>query len=58
MQELADCENTPDGLKITVEVLEEDGFGSDIFFHCLVAELEGEVRRFVLIELKPDPLPE
>ena len=46
MQELADCENTPDGLKITVEVLEEDGFGSDIFFHCLVAELEGEVRRF------------
>ena len=43
IQELADYEKTPDAPKISVEVLEKDGFGEEKFFHCLVAELGSEV---------------
>ena len=33
----------PDSPKITSETLEEDGFGPNKFFHCIVAEIEDKV---------------
>ena len=33
----------PDGPKISSETLEEDGFGPNKFFHCIVAEIEDKV---------------
>ena len=33
----------PEGPKISAEILQEDGFGDDKFFHCLVAEQGSEV---------------
>ena len=43
IQELADYEKMPDGPRITAEQLEKDGFGPHKFFHCEVAEADGEV---------------
>ena len=43
IQELADYEKMPDGPKISAEVLEQDGFGENKFFHCLVAEIDSQV---------------
>ena len=43
IQELADYEKMPDGPKITAETLEQDGFGPNKFFDCIVAELENKV---------------
>ena len=36
IQELAEYEKCPEGPTITVEELEEDGFGTKPFFHCKV----------------------
>ena len=36
----------PDGPKISAEVLEEDGFGDNKFFHCLVAQIDSQVQYF------------
>ena len=46
IQELADYEKMPEGPKISAEQLEEDGFGPHKYFHCKVAELEGEVHSY------------
>ena len=46
IQELADYEKMPNGPKISAEQLEEDGFGPHKYFHCKVAELEGEVHSY------------
>lgn len=43
IQELADFENEPDAVEITVEDLEREGLGENPLFHCLVAEKNGEV---------------
>ena len=43
IQELADYEKMPDGPKISAEVLEQDGFGDNKFFDCLVAEIDSQV---------------
>lgn len=43
IQELADYEKMPDGPRITAEQLEKDGFGPHKFFHCEVAESDGQV---------------
>ena len=43
IQELADFENEPDAVVITVDDLVRDGFGSSPIFHCLVAEEEKEI---------------
>ena len=50
IQELADYEKTPDAPKISVEVLEKDGFGDVKFFHCLVAEMGGEVSDMIWVQ--------
>ena len=36
IQELAEYEKSPEGPTITVEELEEDGFGTKPFFNCKV----------------------
>ncbi len=41
IQELANYEKMPDGPKIGVEVLADDGFGDEPFYQCLVAENSG-----------------
>ena len=46
IQELADYEKMPNGPKISAQQLEEDGFGPHKYFHCKVAELEGEVHSY------------
>ena len=38
IQELADFENEPDAVVITVDDLVRDGFGSSPKFHCLVED--------------------
>jgi len=40
IQELADFENEPHAVEITVEDLKRDGFGDQSAFHCFVAEEE------------------
>ena len=47
IQELADYEKMPNGPKISAQQLEEDGFGPHKYFHCMVAELEGEVHSYL-----------
>merc|ERR1712037_274478 len=41
IQELAEYEKCPEGPTITVEELEEDGFGTKPFFHCKAVMQEG-----------------
>jgi len=48
IQELADYEKMPDGPQISVERLEEDGFGKNPFFHCFVAEISSQLVGFTL----------
>ncbi|XP_023680526.2 diamine acetyltransferase 2b isoform X2 [Paramormyrops kingsleyae] len=44
IMELAVYENMPDQVKISHEVLEQDGFCKNPFFHCLVAEVAEQYR--------------
>jgi GNAT superfamily N-acetyltransferase len=43
IQELADFENEPNAVVITVEDLIRDGFGSTPLFHVFVAEIESQI---------------
>ena len=43
IQELANFENEPNAVKITVAQLENDGFGTHPLFHCFVAEEANEI---------------
>jgi GNAT superfamily N-acetyltransferase len=43
IQELADFENEPNAVLITVEDLIRDGFGSNPLFHVFVAEIESQI---------------
>ncbi|CAH1780808.1 unnamed protein product [Owenia fusiformis] len=42
VKELADYEKMPDSVIMTVEKLQEDGFGEEKYFHCFVAEIPSE----------------
>ena len=46
--ELAVYEKEPEAVKVSVEELEEDGFGPEPAYRCIVAEREGEVVGFAL----------
>ena len=48
IQELADYEKMPEGPKINVETLAEDGFGAKSFFECFVATDNETLVGFVL----------
>lgn len=48
IQELALYENEPDAAKATEEDILRDGFGVHPYFHCLMAEVEGQVAGFAL----------
>ena len=50
--ELAVFENAPNEVKVTVEDLEEDGFGPDPAFKCIVAESNGDVVGFALYYMR------
>jgi len=43
IQELADFEKEPDAVEVTVEDLENNGFGENPLFKTFVAEVEGEI---------------
>lgn len=43
IQELAEFEKEPNAVKITVEDLERDGFGSQPLFYVFVAEINSEI---------------
>jgi GNAT superfamily N-acetyltransferase len=43
IQELAEFENEPDAVLITVDDLVRDGFGANPLFHVFVAEVEKEI---------------
>ena len=45
---LAEYEKTPDAVNVSVEDLEEDGFGETRYFYCQVAELGSSMVGFVL----------
>lgn len=48
IKELAIYENSPNEVTNTIENLEQDGFGKDKVFDCLVVDYEGEVIAFAL----------
>ncbi len=43
IQELATFEKEPDAVEISVQDLEQDGFGENPLFYCFVAEIENEI---------------
>lgn len=49
IQQLADFENEPDAVEITVKDIEEDGFGTAPKFQCFIAENEEEVLGMALV---------
>lgn len=49
IKELAAFEKEPDTVEITVEDLENDGFGTPPAFHCFVAELNSKIEGIALI---------
>src|SRR5690625_3772448 len=48
IQLLADYENEPDAVEISVEDLEDKGFGKNKIFHCYVIEVEEKIRGMAL----------
>ena len=48
IKELADFENEPDAVTVTVETLEKEGFGEDPLFQVFVAEVEGKIEGMAL----------
>lgn len=49
IQELATFEKEDHAVEVTVEDLEEDGFGKNPLFHCFVAEKEGRIVGMALV---------
>jgi len=43
IQELADFEKEPNAVEVTVDDLEQDGFGDSPLFKTFIAELDGEI---------------
>jgi GNAT superfamily N-acetyltransferase len=48
VRELAEYEREPDAVRATEEDILRDGFGSQIRFHCIIAEWDGEPAGFAL----------
>ncbi|MCB0375013.1 MAG: GNAT family N-acetyltransferase [Sinomicrobium sp.] len=48
IKELAVFEREPDAVEVTVEELQQDGFGPDPAFHCFVAEANGKIEGMAL----------
>tara|TARA_R110002051_G_scaffold70772_1_gene127465 strand:- start:24493 stop:24975 length:483 start_codon:yes stop_codon:yes gene_type:complete len=49
IQELATFEKEEDAVEVSVENLEEDGFGKQKLFHCFVAEKESKIVGMALV---------
>ncbi|WP_108867474.1 GNAT family N-acetyltransferase [Aquimarina aquimarini] len=49
IKELADFENEPDAVEVTVEDLVDEGFGEKALFHCIVAEVSEEIVGIALV---------
>lgn len=49
IKELAVFENEPDAVNMTVQTLEEEGFGADSLFHCFVAETRDGIQGMALV---------
>ncbi|GGG41401.1 N-acetyltransferase [Croceivirga lutea] len=47
--ELAVFEKEPDAVEISVDDLEQDGFGKNPKFHCFVAEIDNEIAGIALV---------
>ena len=47
--ELAEFEKEPDAVEISVDDLEQDGFGNNPKFHCFVAEVDNEIAGIALV---------
>ena len=49
IQELADFEKEPQEVEITLNTLEEDGFGAHAKFHCFVADVDEKIVGMALV---------
>lgn len=49
IKELAIFEKEPEAVEVTVENLENDGFGNNPEFHCFVAEIENKIEGIALV---------
>ena len=49
IKELAEFEKEPDAVEVTVEDLQNDGFGDYPAFKCFVAEVDGEVHGTAIV---------
>ena len=49
IKELAEFEKEPDAVEVTVEDLQNDGFGDHPAFKCFVAEVDGEVHGTAIV---------
>ena len=49
IKELAVFEREPDAVAVTVEELQQDGFGPRPAFHCFVAEANGKIEGMALV---------
>lgn len=49
INELATFEKEPDAVEVTVEDLQNDGFGTHPAFHCFVAEVNSKIEGIALI---------
>ncbi len=49
IKELAAFEKEPHEVEVSVEELQQDGFGSQPAFHCFVAEVEGKIEGMALV---------
>ncbi|WP_417885308.1 GNAT family N-acetyltransferase [Zunongwangia sp.] len=48
IQELAEFENEPEAVQISIRDLEKDGFGTAPLFSCFVAEIDGTIEGMAL----------
>lgn len=49
IKELAVFEKEPDAVEVTIEDLQQDGFGEHPAFHCFVAEVDSKIEGIALI---------
>ena len=49
IKELAVFENEPDAVEVSIEDLQNDGFGENPAFHCFVAEVNSKIEGIALI---------
>ncbi|GGK13845.1 N-acetyltransferase [Yeosuana aromativorans] len=49
INELAVFEKEPDAVEVTVDDLEQDGFGNNPAFHCFVAEVNNKIEGMALV---------